>query len=111
MRLNAQINDNLDLVNKQYITDTLANLDATTLQLIRNAIDSLEQHSQWGSFSNEYAAADSAGLAQILNSADYIEDSTITMQSDIAEAVTIAHTVTLLGAKAGVPQGYAQEVT
>ena len=56
MRLNARINDNTDLVNKQFVEALLAKLDDTTIADLKKAIDSLEETRQWGSFGNTYTA-------------------------------------------------------
>jgi hypothetical protein len=50
MRLNAKINDDTDLVNKQYILDVLSKLNTEELQTLREAIEALEDNTQWGYF-------------------------------------------------------------
>lgn len=48
MRLNAKINDETDLVNKQFVEALLAKLDNTTIAEIKKAIEEIEGNSTWG---------------------------------------------------------------
>lgn len=50
MRLGSKINDNADLVNKQFVETLLSQLDSTTIAELKEAIEQLESNDQWGSY-------------------------------------------------------------
>ena len=111
MRLNARINDNTDLVNKQFVEALLARLDDTTIADLKKAIDSLEETRQWGSFGNTYTANSVDDISSILSEATFTEDPVeITCNCDISQPLAVAASAKFAGSAAGIKQNFKQEV-
>lgn len=55
MRLGSKINDNADLVNKQFVEALLSQLNSTTIAELKEAIEQIESNDQWGSYEEPIA--------------------------------------------------------
>lgn len=111
MRLNARINDETDLVNKQFVDALLSKLDDTTIADLKKAIDELEDSRKWESFGNSYTADSFAKISSILLDAAFEQDPVdITCKCAIDSPLALSVDVRLYGSNKGVDQNYKQNI-
>lgn len=111
MRLNAKINDETDLVNKQFVDALLAKLNDTTIADLREAIEKVDDSRKWGTFGDSYVAESTEEILSILADALFEDSSAeIDCQCEIDLPLDIAVNVKLLGSNSGISQGFYQEV-
>lgn len=111
MRLNARINDETDLVNKQFVDALLAKLDDTTISDLKKAIEEIDNARKWESFGNLYIANSVDEISSILSDAAFEQNPTeIECKCAISKPLSIAVDVKFYGDAKGKNQGYKQNI-